>query len=175
MTECESMQERMPLVAHGQSEWTGAELGHLAACPDCSAEWRLVQTAARLGGPAARRLDPGRISVAVLGQLAAARRGARWRRGGWLAGLAAAAVLVLMVWGGSHRRGATTGTPESPAANAQALHVPLAELENLDASELEAVLEGLDAPLGSQAAPDAPHLGDLNDDQLERVLRSLEG
>jgi hypothetical protein len=53
--------------------------------------------------------------------------------------------------------------------------VPLAELEGLDDSQLEAVLQSLDAPLGESGGGPAPSFGDLDDSQLERVLRSLEG
>ncbi len=41
--------------------------------------------------------------------------------------------------------------------------------------ELESVLEDLDAPLGAGNLNGSSGLGDLDDGQLERVLRSLEG
>ncbi len=175
MMDCEAVQDRMPLVVHGGPTWTEAEAAHLASCADCAAGWRVVQTAARLGDAAARRVDPEHISAAVLSQLARDRRSTRWIRGGWLTGLAAAAAVVLLVWGGEPRHRPGPETAQVAPSGTQELRVPLAELENLDAAQLESVLEGLDAPLGSQAAPDAPHLGDLDDSQLERVLRSLEG
>ncbi|MEO8139083.1 MAG: hypothetical protein ABI742_05520 [Gemmatimonadota bacterium] len=172
MNDCESIQERIPLVAHGAAEWSEAEAAHLASCPDCSAEWCLIQTARRVGDAAAGHVNPTRVNQAVLARLAAGRRAARWKTRGWIAGLAAAAAVILMVQVGNHRAGRA---PDVPAAATAAFHVPLAELEQLDASQLESVLEGLDEPLGSHAAPDSPYLGDLNDHQLERVLRSLEG
>ena len=172
MSECESIQDRIPLVANGAAEWNEAEAAHLASCPECSAEWRLIQTARRVGDSAARGVNPAHVSQAVLSRLAAGRRAARWKTGGWIVGLAAAAAVVLMVQVGNHRTDRATG---AMTAAVETLHVPLAELERLDASQLESVLEGLDEPLGSRAAPDTPHLGDLNDHQLERVLRSLEG
>jgi len=172
MTDCEAIQDRIPLVANGLAEWGAAEAAHLAACAACGAEWRIVAAARRLGDAAAQRIDPDRVHRAVLLRLASERRAARWRRGGWLAGLAAAAVLVLMVRVGS--RQASAGPDTTPSATV-VLHVPLAELEALNAEELESVLDGLDEPLGAGAAPDAPRLGDLDDHQLERVLRSLEG
>jgi hypothetical protein len=172
MTDCESVQDRIPLVAHGLGEWTAEERAHLNACPECSAEWRIVESVRRMGDIAAARVDPERVNRTVLARLASDRTVARWRRGGWLTGLAAAAVLVLMVRVVSRQVRVEMTT--APAATT-ALHVPLAELETLNTEELESVLEGLDEPLGSGAAPDAPHLGDLDDHQLERVLRSLEG
>jgi hypothetical protein len=172
MTDCESIQDRIPLVAGGLAAWSDQESAHLATCAECTAEWRVVQSARRLGDAAARRVDPARVSSAVLARLAAERRRARWKRGGLLAGLAAAAAVVLMLRSTSHT--AAPG-PDPVQAAGTALHVPIAELDRLDAGQLEAVLEGLDQPLGAGAAPDAPHLGDLDDNQLERVLRSLEG
>lgn len=172
MNDCESVQDRIPLVASGLAEWDAEESAHLATCASCAAEWRIVATARRLSDAAALRVDPARVSRAVLQGLGAERRAARWRRGGWFAGLAAAAVLIVMVRAGT--RQTTTGTDTIQPAST-ALHVPLAELEALSAEELQSVLDGLDEPLGSGAAPDAPHLGDLDDHQLERVLRSLEG
>lgn len=172
MTECESIQDRMPLVAHGTAAWSEAEAAHLTACAECGAEWRVIQAARRLGDSAARRVDPVRVSGAVLTRLAADRRAARWKRGGWLAGLAAAAAVVLIVRSGTPRSSSEAGAAQGVST---ALHVPLAELESLGPAELESVLDGLDEPLGAGATPDVPRLGDLDDHQLERVLRSLEG
>ena len=174
MSECESIQDRMPLIASGAAVWTDPESAHLAGCADCSATWQIVETARALGESAARRVDPAQVGGAVLARLREERRAARWKRGGWIAGLAAAAAIVLIVWGKSAPGG--LGGPSVPvAAVTQPLRVPLAELERLDAAQLEAVLDGIDQPLGAGAAPDAPHLGDLDDHELERVLRSLEG
>lgn len=172
MTACEQVSERMVAVAHGDGAFTGEELAHLADCPACAGEWRLVQAAGRLGDRAARRVDPARVSAAVVGHLQAERRRSRWLRGGALAGLAAAAALVLMV------RTAEPGPDpggERPDAVTAGLYVPLAELESLDEGQLQAVLDGLEAPLTEGGTVSPPALGDLDDVQLERVLRSLEG
>lgn len=64
---------------------------------------------------------------------------------------------------------------ERGGAAVPGLQLPLAELESLDEGQLTTVLEGLEAPLGAEATPEAPALGDLQDSELERVLRSLEG
>lgn len=172
MTDCASIQDRIPLVANGLSSWTPGEAAHFTDCPDCAAEWHIVSTARRLGDAAAGQVDADRVSRRVMARLASDRAGRRWRIGGGIAGLAAAAAVVLMV------RTAVVRSPSGAATTppvAAVLHVPIAELESLDTAELESVLDGLDQPLGSGAAPDAPHLGDLDDVQLERVLRSLEG
>jgi hypothetical protein len=172
MSDCASIQDRIPLVANGVAEWTAEESAHLAACADCAADWRTVAVARRLGDTAANRVDAVRVSRTVIARLASDRVARRWRRGGWVAGLAAAAAVVLMVRVAS-APGRTDAVTPQPVSTA--LHVPLAELETLNTDELESVLDGLDQPIGSGAAPDAPRLGDLDDLQLERVLRSLEG
>lgn len=172
MTDCASIQDRIPLVANGLSVWTPGEAAHLTACPECAAEWRVVATVRRLGDTAAGQVDADRVSQRVMARLASDRAARRWKIGGGIAGLAAAAAVVLMV------RVAAVQSPSGAATTpsvATALHVPIAELESLDTQQLESVLDWLDQPIGSGAAPDAPHLGDLDDVQLERVLRSLEG
>ncbi|MBK8005811.1 MAG: sigma-70 family RNA polymerase sigma factor [Gemmatimonadetes bacterium] len=68
----------------------------------------------------------------------------------------------------------TKPLPRRPLV-AVGFHLPLAELDQADAEVLEAVLDQLDAPVGEGSSMDAPSLGDLDDTQLERVLRSLEG
>jgi hypothetical protein len=165
----EDLRERMPEVALGADQWSAAEAAHLAGCPDCSAEWRMIQTAQRLGQAAAGRVDPARLGAAVLAGVARERKVLRWKRAGWVTGLAAAAVLTLLVWPGGPERAAP-----SESASAE-YRLPLAELESLDEQQLQAVLEALDAPLGDGGSAGGPSLGDLDDTQLERVLRSLEG
>lgn len=167
MSPCEELTDRMPLVAHGRASWSPEEVAHLAHCADCAAEWTVVRAARGLGSVAAARVNPARVSAAVLARLAGERRRRRWLRGGGLVGLAAAAALTIIV---------VRGPDRGPELAAAGLYVPLAELEALDEGELEQVLETLDAPLTEAGSPAAPAgLGDLDDDQLERVLRSLEG
>ncbi len=167
---CEALRERMPDVAHGAGAWTEAEAAHLAACVECAAEWRLVRTALHLGDAAARRVNPARLAAAVASGVVRERRVSRWKRAGWLTGLAAAAAVALVVWWGS----APSDTPVMADTVAEYL-LPLAELESLDEVQLQAVLDALDAPLGDGGSAGGPTLGDLTDTQLERVLRSLEG
>lgn len=172
MINCESMTDRMPLIAHGRAEWTGEEEAHLARCPACAAEWQLIAAARRLGDSAVRRLDPDLAGRAVLARLAKEQRHRSWRRMGLMGSLAAAALVALVVWSGPDRNGPAEARGVSAA---EGLQLPLAELESLDEGELMAVLQGLESPLGAEATPEAPALGDLQDSELERVLRSLEG
>ncbi len=169
MTPCEAVTDRMALVRHGHAEWTADEAAHLAACAECAREWAVVDAAARLGTGAAARVDPARVSAVVLARLGAERRRRHWWRAGGLVGLAAAAALAILIVGRPARPGPTT------VAAGGEFFVPVAELESLDETQLEAVLDGLDAPIidGTLAAP--PALEDLDDVQLERVLRSMEG
>jgi hypothetical protein len=169
MISCEAMSERMPDVATGRASWSADEATHLQACPDCSSEWRIVQAAARLGDAAVAEVHPDRLSGLLRARLKGARRADRWRRTGWVVGLAAAAAVTLVVWTG--RGHEPQGMTQAPAS----LLIPVAELDSLSTSQLEAVLDGFDAPLDEEPSPATPMLNDLDDQQLERVLRSLEG
>lgn len=169
MISCEILLERMPEVAHGHAVWTGEERSHLESCAACAVQWRLAQIAPGLGEQAARKLDVDLLARRVRHGVAADQRVRRWKRAGWFAGLAAAALVAAMVWGGwgsQSRDLATAGVTYS---------LPLAELEGLDARELQAVLETLDAPFGEGSTMEVPGLGGLDDGQLEQLLRSLEG
>jgi len=159
----------MPAVAHGRAVWEPAELAHLAACPACAAAWQVVQAAPHIGERVAAGLDAARLVDRVRSGLHAERRAVRWKRAGWLAGLAAAAAVALVLW-----RGEVTRTSER-ARLASGYVLPLAELDGLGAVELEGVLESLDAPFGQGNGIAVPGLGDLDGAQLERLLRSLEG
>jgi anti-sigma factor RsiW len=173
MISCEWMADRMPAVAHGRAEWTGEEAAHLMTCPACAADWRLIAAARRVGDSATRRLQPEAVSRSVLRRLAEARRHRLRRRLGVIGSLAAAALVTLVLWSGRYGRGSAG---ESGAGTAvPVLQLPLAELESLNEGQLTTVLEGLEAPLGAEATMETPALGDLQDSELERVLRSLEG
>lgn len=176
--DCDSLSDKMPLVAHGELAWTAEEAAHLAGCPGCTAEWRLVERAGHVGDRAAAAIDPARLTTRVLSEVAARGRRERWTRGAWLTGLAAAASIALVVWTGRNSgEGRVAVGPDSSAATLVDAGLPLrlAELESLDTEQLQAVLDGLDAPVGEVTTDPAPSFGDLDDQQLERVLRSLEG
>lgn len=167
MPECTHLSDRMPGAAAGGGPWSAADLAHLEECPDCAAEWALVRAGAALGRAAGPALDAGRLAGAVLGRLRAerdARRRSR-RDASWAALLAAAAI-ALTVWTGRPERRAPTGA----APIESAALVP--ELDSLDAVELKDVLDSFDAPLSERVIPVSPTLGDLSDQELERVLRA---
>jgi hypothetical protein len=166
MNECERLTDKMALVVHGRDAWTESEAAHLRGCAACTVEWQVVLAASRLGATRGSGIDTAKLSRVVLTRLAAARKR---RMTGWVV-LAAAAAIILLVWA----RGSIPG-PGTPTASTGRFRLPLAELESLDAFQLRAVLQDLEGPLGGSAAPDAPGLGDLENQELERVLRSLEG
>ncbi|MGH7702219.1 MAG: hypothetical protein ACREMO_03950 [Gemmatimonadales bacterium] len=168
MIGCEGMLDRMPEVAAGRSAWTEDEHRHLETCQDCPAAWTLMLAVRRLGESTVARIDPAAVAAAVVGRLAAARRADRVRRLAWVGGLAAAAVLVLLF-----RRG-PSGEPAAPSA-AVALVLPVAELDSLDRGQLQYVLDELDPPLTGGSSVDAPPIGDLDEQQMERVLNSMGG
>jgi hypothetical protein len=175
MITCEAMTDRMPEVASGTTAWTAEEAAHLGRCPDCQAEWRLIEAARSLGAGAAARLDSGQAAARVLARLASERRRVRWRRAGLGVALAAAAALLLVVWTGRTGPISSPGPTPVPGGLTEAFRIPVAELDSLDANQLESVLEDLDAPLDQGRLTGAPPMGELDDVQLERVLRSLEG
>jgi hypothetical protein len=181
MTPCEQIAERMPAVAHGRGEWEPAEASHLESCAACQAEWALVRTARSLGTSVAAGLDTGRMAEAVRQRLAAAPPYARvlalLRRRRWLVGLAAAAALVLAVrYSRPHvDRAAPPTEVAGPAATANVIvSSALPELDNLTATELEAVLESLSPPAEALPHVETGSLDDLQPQELERVLRALE-
>jgi hypothetical protein len=166
---CHRLSDRMALVLAGPSAWTDDERRHLDGCPDCAAEWRLLARAAAIGraGPV---LDPEAISARVLHRLAtepvvARRSTAAW----WLAGgvIAAAAVLLVIL---------RPGDP-GPGSNLRhsAFEIPMVELDSLDHEQLRVVLQSIEEPLETPTLIEAPSMMELDDQQLERVLRSLEG
>ena len=167
MPDCTRLSDRMPAVAAGGDDWSAADLSHLEGCADCAAEWALVRTGAALGRDAAPGLAPDLVASAVLGRLRAERTArSRSRRHASWAALLAAAAIALTVWTG---RPARQPSPPGAAIQSAAL-VP--ELDSLDAAELKDVLDSFDAPLSERVVPVSPTLGDLSDQELERVLRA---
>ena len=131
MTTCTQLSDRMPDVAHGTSRWTETEEHHLAACADCRAEWELVTAASRLGAalPLAGRCRP-RIAGSCSSGWRASASAPGCGLGVWtVAGLAAAAAVMLAVWTGARTgprpsehgspcgdRPVTRARPEAPGA-----------------------------------------------------------
>jgi hypothetical protein len=169
MTTCELLSDRMPDVASGQAAWLPEEAAHLAGCAACTAEWRLVSATGSLASDL--RMDSAAIARAVLERLRTEPDEATLVRRPWLRALAAAAVILLVFLPRSLLTVPQPGAP--PAAS-----IPLVDLPGLDAldeSELEAVLEQVETPWSESSTIGAPTTGDLDDGELERVLRAWEG
>lgn len=182
MTNCEGLSDRMPAVAAGRSGWTAEEQAHLDACADCRAEWMLVGAVRGIGGTAAPRTDPEAMATAVLARVRAAERADRRRATTRWAltwgGMAAAAALMLAVlFGGPDPATPEVATTASTASVTDvAFHVPLPELDGAEPEELQAVLDGLEVPLGESSTLDAGLPGDdVTQQDMERVLRAWEG
>ena len=158
----------IPDAVHRRAELSPADEAHLLSCPECRVEWALVGETARLGVQQLDRFDAGRVATGVEARLAAARRPPRriWR---WPVGLAAAAALILAVW--FSRPAPVKST--SPAA-AVPIEMVLHELDSLNLAQLELVLATIPPEVGQTSHLELVALGDLNTDDLERVLRSLE-
>jgi hypothetical protein len=172
MSECTRLSDHIPDVALGRASWTPDQAAHLRDCADCSAELALVQATIAIGGKAPRMPDPERMADAIGRRLVEKPRRREWSRP--MAGMAAAAALLLAVW----TRWPPT-PPERPVsepahAASQAL-VPLPELEQLEPAELDSLLERMEAPVAGSSTLDAPSLGDLEDTELEQVLDTWEG
>ena len=126
----------------------------------------LKRLAKALGRGAADGLDPERISEQVLARLRTVPRATVPRRVlRWAIGLAAAAGLAIAVVTRPGSHGSV------PAASAL---VSLPELDDLSTAELEAVLESIPLPADSALHVEAAPIDELNAQELERVLRSLE-
>ncbi len=170
MSLCERLSDRMPAVASGEP-WTADERAHLDGCADCAAEWTLVQSARALGAGITGTLNEHHVTERVLGRLRAERVAGRVRaRGFALAGLAAAAVVALVV--GTWNQGRPHAGPNLDVAAADLSQA----LDSLRAPELEALLRTMDRAAddpGSDLLPVLP--SDLEDGEFEGVLEALEG
>ncbi len=173
MSDCAELTDRMPDVRHGRAAWSDAEAAHLASCAACRAEWRLVSAGADLGSQL--QVDAPAISAAVLERLRSPERGAVVGRIPWrgvmvaVASIAAVIALVLLL-PGRERPGPSTTAPV--VATAPTL---IPELNDLSEGELETVLQTLQSSVDDGATGGLPRLGDLDETQLEQLLRAEEG
>ena len=166
MTDCDHLSDRIPAVAHGRDSWTPADERHLTGCADCRAEWELVRAAGRIGAGLPRLADRPALTDAVLRRLASDPAPApRPRVIRWAAGLAAAAAVALAVG---------TGTGRSPVAP---LVPPGTDtgMVPLSTAQVDSLLDADEEPLAGWTMLETPGLGDLNEDELERLLRTWEG
>lgn len=168
MSGCHDLSERMPAVARGEAAWTPEEAAHLDGCAECMAEFAVVRAGASAGAEA--MLDLDRLTEGVLKQLRtepAAHRVRPWR---WAAGLAAAAVLLLVFL--PRGSGVPAGPVDASVDAAVAAHVP--GLDGLGAGELAEVLEVMDTRWTDVPTIDAPSLDDLDPQELEQLERPWE-
>jgi hypothetical protein len=168
---CTELSDRMPTVALGHAVWSAEEKRHLEDCADCAAEWRVVRLAQGVTAARPDELDADRIAGRVLQRLAiepaATNRSARW----WYGGVGVAAAALLLVIALRRDRGDATAVTDFAPAGA----MPVMGLDSLNEEQLRMVLESLDEPLETPTNPLMPSMLDLDDQQLERVIRSLGG
>ncbi|MGH7584563.1 MAG: hypothetical protein ACREL5_15220 [Gemmatimonadales bacterium] len=168
MSGCDSLRERMPDVVHGGA-WTEDEAAHLAGCPDCAEEWRLVRAGAALH--AGLIVDADRVAGAVVARLRAVEpaepRRLPWR--GALVGLAALAAGLLLVV--SVPRRAPTEFAVAPDTGGIMI---LPELEALTQVELDSVAQSFQSA-GSPGGALVPRLDQLTDGELAELLQSQGG
>ena len=134
---------------------------------------KLEELARRLGAGAAERLNVERVAGAVVERLRSEpeveRRGPSpwWMQPRWLR---AAAIVVLMVGVGAVVRGLLQRESRHHA------HYIAEDLQDLSASQLREVLGTLDETLQAATPPSSEDdLNDLTTEQLQALLRSLEG
>ena len=170
---CTRLSERIPDVARGQEDWTVDEEKHLAACRDCRVEWELARTAQSLALRADELIEPRALAEAVTRRLREAtparRIGPRLRWAGVVVAAAAAIFLVVRTISGP----APAPVPAVASAPADALHLP--GLDSLTVDELEIVLASIAQPMEAFSTFDASGWNELDDHELERLLREWEG
>ena len=174
MNECSNLTDRMPAVAHGTMRWEAAEAAHLESCTSCRREWDLVRAGASLGAGVGVALDTGRVAQAVLRRLREAPTsqpipGIR-RIGRWAVAVAAAAAIILAVQLTRPERAGPVSADSAPTAGPV-----LQELDGLTATELQSLLESFSPAVEALPHVEIAPLGELKPQELERVLRSLEG
>lgn len=172
MSDCTWLSDRMPMVTLGRAEWTPDEARHLGGCRSCQEEWQLVRAASRIGEGMKLSPEPAALESALLHRLEHQRTRIPPRVWTWGA-LAGAAAVVAALW---TRPADVSPGPTSPAGPIVAgLQFPLAELESLQPAELDSVLQTMDESAGGEEIVEDPGLGDLDSDELQRVLDSWEG
>lgn len=166
---CQELSDRMPAVAGGATTWSAEEAAHLRTCDDCRAEWTVVSAGRGVG--ADTKVDADALAARVLHRLRTEPVVRRFPRRRWMIGLAAAAVIAIVLLPARLPRG-----PAAPLSNGTTapLAVDLPGLGALGAEDLAAVLESLESSWTETSTSDAPSLDDLDPRELERMERSWE-
>lgn len=169
MIDCEELSGRMPDVVAGRAVWSPTQAAHLAGCPDCAAEWRLVRLGSDLHAGLA--LDTERLIETVLSRL---RTGAPvvplgrlpWRN--FVLGVAAAASVALVVW-------VPTRSHETFVVSLPSRIGPL--LPNLSSAtneQLDRISLANEGSFGAGEAGAVPHLGGLSESDLTQLSNLTE-
>ncbi len=172
MNECERMRDAMVDVAAARTSWNDHDAAHVALCDDCRESWTVVSAAAQLGR--ASSIDGARVAAGLRARLVHAPLSAPRKRWTELAIGVAAAALIGLGLTSSHR--ATSGSGDRIEVPTEQATAMFPELEALSEPQLKVILAGVadaDADLDGGAA--IPRLGDLNDEQLEELILSVEG
>lgn len=173
MIDCAGIQDRMPELARQQTALTEAERAHVASCEACALEWRLVCAGAALQQDLS--VDTAAISQQLRARILAVPADVPMARLPWRGvrvgmGLLAAAASIVLLIGVRNRQHSVVGT--SPTMATMAV---LPELDPLTESQLELVLSALDVADVAVSPMRIPRLGDLTENELEQLLRDLEG
>jgi hypothetical protein len=167
---CEELSDRMPAVAGGAATWSQEEVEHLRTCADCRAEWAVVSAGRVVGAQAS--IDADSLAERVLQRLRTEPVVRRFPRQRWLVGLAAAAIIAIVLLPAKLPRSPAAPPSGGPAAPPLAVDVP--GLDGLATGELADVLESLETSWTETSTSDAPSLEDLDPRELERMERSWE-
>lgn len=163
---CQELSDKMPAVARGPASWSDAEAEHIRTCADCRVEWAVVSAGAAVGRDAS--LDADALAARVLERLRTEPVVRRSARPLWLVGLAAAAVIAVILVPGNQ----PAPLPVESATAPLAVHV--SGLTALSSAGLTDVLESFDTMWTETSTTDAPSLDDLDSQELEQVQGSWE-
>ncbi|HKH83661.1 MAG TPA: hypothetical protein VKA25_08255, partial [Gemmatimonadales bacterium] len=128
-----------------------------------------------LGQRVGENIDTEAVAGMVLCRISTNRQADRFLQRRWTLGsLAAAAAVVLAVWLGG-LNGQRGLAPIGNGAPIVETAIELPELDSLAPAELDSVLQRMDDPTDTGSGTDEVDLGDLNTDELQRVLDTWEG
>jgi hypothetical protein len=175
MRDCGVLSDRMPAVSLGRAEWSSEEAQHLAGCESCREEWKLLQIVNDPAEEGVPRIDVSAMTSRVQNRLRLAREEKRRQRRSWgFTGLATAAGLAAVLWSRPLTQSSQQSAPPTQVA-AGSLQITLPELEGLQPSELDSLLQTMDEPTTGGSSVEVPGLGELDEIELKTVLDPWEG